>query len=129
MLYEVITRPTYLYWGVKQVDQLYEGEEVLGWTDEYPELTFVPVVEFPPEEWQGRTGMVHEAVQDDFASLDRITSYNVCYTKLLRELRNSAQIRHPWHPDPAVVQEWQRRGHQGRRPVQDPVERIPGRPS
>lgn len=88
-----LQRPTYLYWGVKQVDQLYEGEEVLGWTDEYPELTFVPVVEFPPEDWQGRTGMVHEAVQDDFASLEQYDIYVAGRFEMAAVVREMLQRR------------------------------------
>lgn len=68
-------RRTYLYWGVRKADQLYEGEEVLSWTSEFKDLIFVPVVQFPDDDWQGRTGLVHENVLQDFRSFGQFDIY------------------------------------------------------
>jgi len=68
-------RRVYLYWGVRNADQLYEGEEVLSWASEFTDLTFSPVVQFPDNDWQGRTGLVHEAVLNDFRSFDQFDIY------------------------------------------------------
>ena len=68
-------RRTYLYWGVRNADQLYEGEEVLNWASEFKDLTFVPVVQFPDDDWLGRSGLVHEVVLSDFHSFDQFDIY------------------------------------------------------
>ena len=68
-------RRTYLYWGVRKADQLYEGEEVLNWASEFKNLTFVPVVQFPDDDWLGRAGLVHEAVLSDFHSFSQFDIY------------------------------------------------------
>lgn len=68
-------RRTYLYWGVRNTLQLYEGEDVLEWANAYRDLTFVPVVQNPGVDWQGRSGLVHEAVLSDFHQLDNLDIY------------------------------------------------------
>ena len=68
-------RRTYLYWGVRKADQLYEVEEVLNWASEFKNLTFVPVVQFPDDDWLGRAGLVHEAVLSDFHSFSQFDIY------------------------------------------------------
>ena len=43
----------------------------MKWQQEHDNFTFIPVLSDPgPEDdWVGRTGLVHQAVLDDFASL------------------------------------------------------------
>ena len=47
------------------------------WAKEYPNFTFIPVLSDPKAEdnWRGRTGFVHQAVIDDFASLSGYQIY------------------------------------------------------
>lgn len=88
-----LNRPVYLYWGVRHAEQLYEGQEVLEWTGEFPPLTFVPVVEQPPVGWQGKTGLVHEAVLADFASLDQYDIYVAGRFEMAAVVRESLRLR------------------------------------
>ena len=66
-----IQRPIYLYWGVRKRRDLYLSELPEQWQREHANFKFVPVISEPgPEdEWTGRTGLVHEAILQDFPSL------------------------------------------------------------
>lgn len=88
-----MSRPVYLYWGVRQEEQLYEGDEMINWAEEYQQLTFVPVVEYPTAEWQGRVGMIHEAVLADFATLDLYDIYVAGRFEMAAVVRQSLHLR------------------------------------
>lgn len=62
-------RPVFLYWGARQRQGLYEYQQMLAWQADYAPLTFVPVVQEPSADWQGKQGLVHKAIMDDFVSL------------------------------------------------------------
>ncbi len=66
-----IDRPMVLYWGVRSLRDLYMPELAARWREAHADFTFIPVLSDPlPEDaWQGRTGLVHQAVLDDFRSL------------------------------------------------------------
>ena len=64
-------RPMFLYWGVKRPADLYLAPLAEQWAREHASFKFVPVISDPqPQDaWQGRTGLVHEAILADFPSL------------------------------------------------------------
>jgi CDP-4-dehydro-6-deoxyglucose reductase, E3 len=64
-------RPLFLYWGVKRPADLYLAALPEQWAREHPGFKFVPVISDPEpqDRWQGRTGLVHEAILADFPSL------------------------------------------------------------
>lgn len=66
-----LQRPIYLYWGVRQLCDLYHPELPEGWAREHGNFHFIPVLSEPePEDhWTGRTGLVHEAILQDFPDL------------------------------------------------------------
>ena len=66
-----IDRQMVLYWGVRAAADLYLPQLPAQWQQEHSSFTFIPVLSDPmPEDgWRGRTGLVHQAVLDDFASL------------------------------------------------------------
>jgi CDP-4-dehydro-6-deoxyglucose reductase len=66
-----LTRPMVLYWGARSAPDLYMPELPVQWEREHPDFSYIPVLSEPrPEDnWKGRTGLVHQAVLDDFASL------------------------------------------------------------
>lgn len=68
---EGISRPVYLYWGVRAKPDLYMDGLVQAWVAALPNLHYVPVLSEPRAEdgWQGRTGFVHAAVAADFPDL------------------------------------------------------------
>lgn len=66
-----LTRPMWLYWGVRKKDDLYAIELAERWQREHPHFRFVPVLSEadPADRWEGRTGLVHEAMLADFPDL------------------------------------------------------------
>lgn len=72
-------RPMLLYWGVRRPQDLYMMELARRWQQEHDNFSFVPVLSEPrPEDqWQGRSGLVHEAILADFPNLEGYEAY-VC---------------------------------------------------
>ena len=70
-LYERVDRELVLYWGCRTLQDLYMPLLPGQWAREHPNFTFIPVLSDPkPEDnWPGRTGLVHQAVLNDFDSL------------------------------------------------------------
>jgi len=70
-LHAGIDRPMVLYWGVRSLKDLYMRELPGRWQQEHPDFTFIPVLSdpLPEDQWSGRTGLVHQAVLDDFPDL------------------------------------------------------------
>ncbi len=70
-LHRKLQGPATLYWGGRRRADLYLHEEPLAWQQRYPGFHYVPVLSepHPDDAWQGRTGLVHEAVLADFPDL------------------------------------------------------------
>jgi len=66
-----VQRSMRLYWGVRHPQDLYMLQLCEAWQREHANFTVVPVVSEPAEgdDWQGRTGLVHEAMLADFPDL------------------------------------------------------------
>jgi CDP-4-dehydro-6-deoxyglucose reductase len=64
-------RRMYLYWGVRSLRDLYLPDLPRQWEREHDNFRFVPVLSAPrPEDhWEGRVGLVHEAILADFPDL------------------------------------------------------------
>lgn len=71
-----LKRPIHLYWGVRAQRDLYLNTLPRDW-QEHGTIHYIPVLSDPrPEEqWQGRTGFVHQAVLDDFSDLSGYDLY------------------------------------------------------
>ena len=72
-----LKRKMVLYWGVRSLKDLYLPDVPRSWEAEHPNFTFVPVLSAPrPEDhWTGRTGLVHEAILEDFPDLSGYQLY------------------------------------------------------
>lgn len=66
-----IDREMVLYWGCRSLQDVYMGQLAAQWAREHPQFTFIPVLSDPKTEdnWHGRTGLVHQAILDDFENL------------------------------------------------------------
>jgi NAD(P)H-flavin reductase len=66
-----VRRRMLLYWGTRSLRDMYLAELPRQWAREHDNFTFVPVLSHPASEdrWEGRTGLVHEAILADFPSL------------------------------------------------------------
>ena len=60
-----------LYWGARTKADLYLADLADKWQQQYDNFTFIPVLSepLPTDNWKGKTGLVHEAVMQDFHSL------------------------------------------------------------
>jgi CDP-4-dehydro-6-deoxyglucose reductase, E3 len=65
-----------LYWGTRTKTDLYLAELAGRWQEQHSNFTFIPVLSepLPEDHWQGRTGLVHEAVMQDF---DNLSGYQI----------------------------------------------------
>ncbi|MGV6808750.1 MAG: CDP-6-deoxy-delta-3,4-glucoseen reductase [bacterium] len=70
-------RPVHLYWGVRAKQDLYSDYLAKTWAMRYPHVQYIPVLSEPKAEdnWDGRTGFVHQAVAEDFADLSNHDVY------------------------------------------------------
>ena len=66
-----------LYWGVRMRKDLYMGDLPERWQQEHENFTFIPVLSEPgpDDNWQGRTGLVHEAILQDHPDLSGFQIY------------------------------------------------------
>jgi CDP-4-dehydro-6-deoxyglucose reductase len=71
------TRPIVLYWGVRAMRDLYLPDLPGKWQQSSANFTYIPVLSEPDAGWPGRTGLVHQAVLDDFSDLSGYQVY-VC---------------------------------------------------
>ena len=65
----IAQRGAVLYWGGRQWSDLYAVESVPSWQAQFPGVQLIPVLSEPNADWQGRTGLVHEAVLQDLTDL------------------------------------------------------------
>lgn len=72
-----ITRPMRLYWGVRKPEDLYLRELPERWAREHGNFRFEPVLSQDEQDdgWQGRRGLVHEALLADHPDLSGYEVY------------------------------------------------------
>lgn len=70
-------RQMVLYWGARSLEGLYMAGLAGEWQQRHENFTFIPVLSEPKPEnhWPGRTGLVHQAVLDDFEDLSGYQGY------------------------------------------------------
>lgn len=66
-----------LYWGSRTKADLYMPDLAERWQREHNNFTFIPVLSepLPNDNWNGRTGLVHQAVLQDFGDLSGFQVY------------------------------------------------------
>ncbi|MGQ0522501.1 MAG: cytochrome b N-terminal domain-containing protein [Betaproteobacteria bacterium] len=72
-----LNRRMILYWGARARKDLYLGDLPARWEKEHENFKFVPVLSDPEQadQWTGRTGLVHEAILQDFPDLGAFQIY------------------------------------------------------
>ncbi len=63
------TRPIMIYWGLRDPSACYELAQTKTLLAALPHANFIPVVESPTADWQGKVGLVHNVVMHDIISL------------------------------------------------------------
>jgi aquacobalamin reductase/NAD(P)H-flavin reductase len=74
LLSKPLKAPVHLYWGTRTISDMYAFDELNTLVQQHPLFSFIPVVELPETDWEGRTGWVHQAVLEDIQDL---TTYQV----------------------------------------------------
>jgi len=71
-----IKRDFHVYWGARALEDLYVHDVAQRWANQHAHIHYTPVLSDPGERdnWQGRTGFVHEAVLKDISDF---TNYEV----------------------------------------------------
>ena len=84
-----LERRMVLYWGVRRRADLYMDELPRQWAQKHPNFTFVPVLSepLPEDRWDGRTGLVHEAILRDFPDLSGYDIYTCGSVKMVETAR------------------------------------------
>lgn len=78
-----------LYWGVRMRMDLYMADLPERWQREHDNFTFIPVLSepAPDDNWQGRTGLVHEAILQDFPDLSGFHIYSCGSLQMVQAAR------------------------------------------
>ena len=63
-------RPVIVYWGLREPSACYELDETKAMIEKLADGSFIPVVENPNEDWQGKVGLVHEVAMKDIMSFE-----------------------------------------------------------
>jgi CDP-4-dehydro-6-deoxyglucose reductase len=84
-----------LYWGARKAEDIYLIDEAREFAEKYPEFDFIPVLSEPNgAPWDGRTGLVHEAVMDDIADLSEWQVYACGAPLMVEAARRDFVARH-----------------------------------
>ena len=67
-------RKVVVYWGLREPKACYELDKTAKTIGLLQAGSFHPVVEFPDEQWQGKSGMVHQVVMSD---IDDLSEYDI----------------------------------------------------
>ncbi len=72
-----LDRPFHLYWGARTLKDLYLHGLPLQWEREHELFTYTPVLSepLPEDRWEGRTGLVVDAVVEDHPDLSLFDVY------------------------------------------------------
>ena len=71
MQHKKIDRPVHLYWGGRRPGDLYLHQLCQAWAKDNSNLLYTPVISdaLPEDQWEGRTGFVHQAVMSDYPNM------------------------------------------------------------
>ena len=69
-------RPVHFFFGARKLEDLYHVDRIREFGAAMPALQFIPALsESWPEDWQGETGMITDAVGRRFESLRNFDAY------------------------------------------------------
>lgn len=86
-----VTRPMHFYWGARARVDLYLDALPRQWAATHPHFGYTPVLSAPAaqDQWQGRTGYVHEAVVADHPDLGGYDVYAAGPPVMVRAARDA----------------------------------------
>lgn len=95
---EKITRTVYLYWGARTREDLYLEDTAQRWERIHDNIHFIPVVSDEAPQASIRTGLVHEAVLEDFTNLEGYEVY-LCGPVAMIRAAHDALLKHGLHEE------------------------------
>ncbi|MCG8325772.1 MAG: CDP-6-deoxy-delta-3,4-glucoseen reductase [Thiotrichales bacterium] len=86
-----IDRPIHIYWGARTRRDLYLDALPRDWSNRESLITYHPVLSEPgpADNWQGRTGLVHEAVLEDMPDLGDYDVYTCGPPPMVEAVRST----------------------------------------
>jgi len=89
------SNPIYLYWGARVEEDLYLERLPEQWANEHPHVHFIPVVSQPENSpgWQGRCGLINDAILEDFASVEDVEVFASGSPAMVYALLDSLETR------------------------------------
>ncbi len=77
LLFQQDNRMIHIYWGARAKKDLYQHALAQSWAESQPNIHYTPVLSEPADEdeWQGKTGWVHDTVCNDFVDLSNFEAY------------------------------------------------------
>ena len=123
-----LKRRMVLYWGVRSKKDLYLPELPRKWAAGHANFTFVPVLSEPkPEDhWTGRTGLVHEAILQDYPDLSGHQIY-ACGSVGMVEAAHPAFAAHGLSQDDCFSDAFKLAPHAARQAESAELVRLGGR--
>ncbi len=72
-----VQRPIHLFWGVRARRDLYLDRLALAWTRQHANFQYTPVLSepLPEDRWEGASGLVHEALLQQYPQLRMFDVY------------------------------------------------------
>lgn len=81
-------RPVALYWGAREVADLYLHEQLQQLERIHEKFSYRPVLESPPAGWDHARGLVHHAVMADFNDMSQLDVYVAGRFEMVRVVRD-----------------------------------------
>lgn len=82
------TRPVLLYWGARQLSDLYLHEGLQALQNKHAHFAYRPVLENPPAEWDESRGLLHHAVMAEVEALSEFDVYVAGRFEMVRVIRD-----------------------------------------
>ena len=100
LFFKGLDRQVVLYWGARSAADLYMPALPAEWQREHDNFSFIPVLSdpLPEDQWQGRTGFVHQAVLDDFKDLSGWSVY-ACGAPAMTDIARETFVAQRGLPD------------------------------
>jgi CDP-4-dehydro-6-deoxyglucose reductase, E3 len=123
-----VARDMVLYWGVRSKKDLYLPDLPVRWMAEHSNFRFIPVLSEPrPEDhWSGRTGLVHQAILDDYPDLSGHQLY-ACGSVRMVEAAHPAFTSHGLSQDDCFSDAFKLAPHRERSTATADLVRLGGR--
>lgn len=87
---QTIDYPVHLFWGSRAKQDLYQENLVKQWVEEFG-IKYTPVLSEPDEDddWQGKTGFVHQAVIEEYLDLKEFAVYMAGPPQMIQSSKDS----------------------------------------